>query len=323
MKRVAVIGLGNMGKHHARNYTRLESVELVAVCDLNQELANNTAKKFNCKAYYDYETMLRNEQLDAVSVVVPTSLHKKVALVCIENNLDLLIEKPIAANLEDAQIIIEAAKEKNVVLQVGHVERFNPAVQKLKQIIDAGKLGEVNSIIARRVGAVPVQVRDANVLIDLAVHDIDIIHFLYNEDAHQITGNLGKAVIEKREDYAEIFMKFGKKSGFVQVNWLTPIKIRKLSVTGTKGYAELDYITQELVIYESNYTKEIVDEYGDYVIKFGIPDKTHIGIENEEPLYLELEHFIGCSEKRVVPQVTGEMGKNALRIALEVMKENE
>ncbi len=323
MKRVAVIGLGNMGKHHARNYTRLENVELVAVCDLNQELANNTAKKFNCKAYYDYEAMLRNEKIDAVSIVVPTFLHKKVALACIEYNLDLLIEKPIAANLEDAQVIIEAAKEKNVVLQVGHIERFNPAVQKLKQIIDAGKLGEVNSIIARRVGAVPVQVRDANVLIDLAVHDIDIIHFLYDEDASHITGNIGKAVIEKREDYAEIFMKFGKKSGFVQVNWLTPIKIRKLSVTGTKGYAELDYITQELVIYESNYTKEVVDEYGDYVIKFGIPDKTQIGIENEEPMYLELAHFIDCSEKKIHPQVTGEMGKNALRIALEVMKENE
>ncbi len=317
--RVAVIGLGNMGKHHARNYALIDNIELVAVCDLNHELADATAKKFDCKAYYDYTEMLQKESLQAVSIAVPTSFHKEVALVCIEKNIDVLIEKPIAGTIKDAEEIIAKAKEKNVLLQIGHIERFNPAVQKLKEVIRDGKLGEVSSIIARRVGAVPVQVRDANVIIDLAVHDIDIINYLYESLPETVLGNIGKAMIEKREDYAEIFLKYGKRSGFIQVNWITPIKIRNLSVTGSKGYAELNYITQELVVYESNYTKEMIDEYGDYVIKFGIPNKTQVGVEAVEPLFLELQDFVRCVNTRQTPLVTGEIGLQALQISLEVM----
>jgi len=319
MINVAVIGLGNMGKHHARNYATMLDVRLVAVCDLNQDLANATARKFSCAAYHDYKLMLANEKVEAVSIVVPTKYHKEVALYCIEQRLDILIEKPISATVAEADEIIAKAKEKKVLLQVGHVERFNPAVRRLKEIIKEGKLGEVTSIIARRVGAVPIQVRDANVVVDLAVHDIDIINYLYESKVDHISGNIGKAMIEKREDYAEIFLKYGNRSGFIQVNWITPIKIRNLSVTGSKGYAELNYLTQELVIYESNYTKEITDEYGDYVIKFGVPNKTQIGVEQIEPLFLELTDFMNCVKTRERPLVSGEVGLEALRIALEVM----
>jgi UDP-N-acetylglucosamine 3-dehydrogenase len=319
MIKVAVIGLGNMGKHHARNYSNLENVELVAVCDLNEELARTTAQKFSCKAYVNYLQMLDNERVDAVSVVVPTSLHKLVALECISRGIDILIEKPIAANVEDAEEIIARAKEKGVVLQIGHVERFNPAVQKLKGIIKSGKLGEVSSIIARRVGTVPVQVRDANVVIDLAVHDIDIFNYFYEDIPNEIRGNLGNAIVEEREDHAEIFLKYGKRSGFIQVNWITPVKIRNLTVTGSKGYAELNYITQELLVYESNYSKELIDEYGDYILHQGIPSKIEVGVDNSEPLFLELESFVYSVNTRKLPVVTGEMGLNALRIALEIM----
>ncbi len=321
-KRIAVIGLGNMGKHHARNYTLVHGVELVAVCDLNRTLADTTAAKFGCKAYYDYRQMLDLETIDAVSIVVPTLFHKEVALYCLEKGIDILVEKPIAATVEDAQEIIAKAQENGRILQVGHVERFNPAVQKLKQVIESGKLGEVTSVIARRVGAVPVQVRDANVVIDLAVHDIDVINYIYGGFPENILGNMGKAMVEQREDYAEIFLKYGNRSGYIQVNWITPVKIRNLTVTGSRGYAELNYITQELIVHESNYTKEVVDEYGDYVVKFGVPDKTHIGVEVAEPLLLELDHFVSCVRDRKEPLVTGEMGLQALRVALEVMKNN-
>ena len=319
MIHAAVIGLGNMGKHHARNYAEMTGVSLVAVCDLNEELAMNTAKKFSCRYYTNYLEMLEKEQIQAASIVVTTNYHKDVALACINRGIPVLVEKPIAGTIEDAECIINHAREKKVILQVGHVERFNPAVQKLKEVIRDGKLGEVTSIIARRVGAVPIQVRDANVVIDLAVHDIDIINYLYDSYPEKISGNIGKAMIEKREDYAEIFMLYGRKSGFIQVNWITPVKIRNLTITGSKGYAELNYLTQELIVYESNYTKEIIDEYGDYVIKFGIPDRTQIGVEQAEPLYLELRSFITCVKNGLQPQVTGEMGLQALKIALEVM----
>lgn len=320
MINVAVIGLGNMGKHHARNYADMPDVKLVAVCDLNQELAQTTAKKFSCKAYADYKEMLDREEIKVVSIAVPTKLHKEVALECMERSIDILVEKPIAANIPDAEEMIAKAKEKRCILQVGHIERFNPAVQKLKEVIKEGRLGEVSSIIARRVGTVPIQVRDTNVIIDLAVHDIDIINYLFESQPEKILGNLGKAMVEKKEDYAEIFLKYGKRSGFIQVNWITPIKIRNLSVTGSKGYAELNYLTQELVVYESNYTKEMVDEYGDYVIKFGLPDKIQVGVEQFEPLYLELKSFVNCVRSREQPLVTGEVGLEALKIALEVMQ---
>src|SRR3989338_6439896 len=320
---VAVIGLGNMGKHHARNYAKMNNVKLVAVCDLNEELAKNTAEMFSCRYYTNYEEMLDKEEIQAASVVVPTNFHKETALTCLRRGINILIEKPIAGTVEDAQEIIDTAKEKNLLLQVGHIERFNPAVQKLKEIVNSGKLGELTSIIARRVGTVPVQVRDANVLIDLAVHDIDIINYIYDAYPETVLGNIGKAIIEKREDYAEIFLKYGKRSGFIQVNWITPVKIRNLSVTGSKGYAELNYITQELTIYESNYTKEVLDEYGDTVIKFGLPDKTQVGIEQMEPLYLELKDFIRCVQTKKQPLVNGEVGLQALKIALQVIENDK
>jgi UDP-N-acetylglucosamine 3-dehydrogenase len=323
MIKVAVIGLGNMGKHHARNYFNILSVNLVAVCDLNTKLSTDTAAKFSCNSYSDYKEMIAFEDINAVSIVVPTSFHKEVALYCMENNIDVLIEKPISSNIEDAQEIIAKSKEKNVLLQVGHIERFNPAVQRLKQIIQENKLGDISSIIARRVGAVPAQIRDTNVVVDLAVHDIDIMNYLYEDLPNEVYSNLGTAMIEEREDYAEIFLKYGKKSGFIQVNWITPVKIRNLIVTGSKGYAELNYITQELIIYESNYSKELVDEYGDYVLRFGMPNKIHMGLESLEPLRLELEAFVSCVETRKEPLVTGQVGLNALRIALKVMDKNE
>ncbi len=320
---VAVIGLGNMGKHHARNYFQIHGANLVAVCDLNATLAKTTAEKFNCKAYSNYTEMLNNESIQAVSIAVPTKFHAQVAINCMNKGIDVLVEKPIAPTMQEAQKMILVAKEKERMLQVGHIERFNPAVQKLKALIDMGKLGEVTSIIAKRVGAVPVQVRDVNVIIDLAVHDIDIINYLFGEQPTAMGGNIGKAIVEKREDYADIFLKYKNRTGFIQVNWITPVKIRSLTVTGSRGYAELNYITQELTVYESNFTKEIIDEYGDHVIKFGLPDKTTIGIEHDEPLKLELEHFLESVKTRQTPLVDGVVGMQTLQIALHLLEQSE
>ena len=317
---VAVIGLGNMGKHHARNYHQIENSNLIAVCDLNENLAKLTAQKFNCKAYTTYQEMLDKESIQAVSIAVPTKFHAQVAIDCMKRGIDVLVEKPIAPTINEAENMIQIAKDQNKILQVGHIERFNPAVQKLKALLDIGKLGEVTSIIARRVGAVPIQVRDMNVIIDLAVHDIDIINYLYDKMPTAIGGNIGKAIIEKREDYADIFLKYDNKSGFIQVNWITPIKIRTLSVTGSKGYAELNYITQELTVYESNFTREGEDEYGDHVVKFALADKTIVGVEYDEPLKLELEHFLRSVNSRKTPLVDGIVGLQTLKIALHLLE---
>lgn len=317
--KVAVIGVGIMGKNHARVYSELSECELVAVADLNEENAKETASKFKCNYYTSHKEMLDKESVDAVSIVIPTKNHKEVALDVINKGINLLLEKPIAGNLKDAEEIIKKAKEKKIKLLIGHIERFNPAVIKLKRIIDEGKLGVITSIIARRVGLFPLRIKDANIVIDVSVHDIDIIRYFMGRDPDEVYTSGSKSLNSDREDQVVALLKYGQANGIIQSNWITPIKIRNLSVTGTKGYAELDYITQELTLYESNY-EETYDDYGDFIIKFGKPNKIELGIMNKEPLKAEIEHFLKCASGKEEPLVSGEEGLATLKIALDINK---
>ncbi len=312
--KVAVIGVGNMGKHHVRCYSNIRDVELVAISDINEEIGKSVAARYNCRYYKNYYDMLKKEDINAVSISVPTKLHKKVALDVIKFKKHVLIEKPIASTVKEAKIIIEEAKLAGVKLMVGHIERFNPAVQKLKKIIKNNLLGEIVSIVAKRVGMFPPQIKDNNVIIDLAVHDIDVFNFLLEKQAIEVFSKGRPALTNNREDSAEIFIYYGKTSGFIQVNWITPIKIRTLSVTGTKGYAELNYITQKLELYQSRYTKNI-DNFGEFVIKFGEPVKKEIKINKKEPLMIELKSFVKCIKENTNPPATKEDGLKALLIA--------
>jgi len=316
---VAVVGLGNMGKHHVRNYTAISSANLVAVCDVQQSIVDEFSEQCGCHGYTSLDEMLDSEDIDAVSITAPTKFHYELGKKVLLKGINLLLEKPICDNESDADELIALAEKHNVVLTVGHIERFNPAVLKLKELIDNGALGKVTSIIAKRVGAFPAQIKDANVIIDLAVHDIDIMSYLLDKDPDQIYGNAGRALIDGREDYAEIFLTYGDQNGFIQVNWITPIRIRNLAVTGTKGYAELNYMTQELTLYESNYAQDF-DSFGDYIIKFGTPNKKDITLTKGEPLNLELRHFLDCVIHKKPPLISGSRGKKALGIALEVMR---
>ncbi len=312
---VAVIGTGNMGKNHVRTYSEMPSAKLVAIADISEN-ARQLAEKFGCKYYKNYNEMLGRENLDAVSVCVPTGMHYSVAKDVIAKGVNLLVEKPITRDVGEAEEIVRLAKAAGVKLAIGHIERFNPAVRKLKEIMDAGGLGDVTSIMARRVGLFPPQIKDANVVIDLAVHDIDVCNFLLGRKPDRVLCESGKAIISRREDFADIFMKYGSTNAFIQANWITPVKIRQLNITGTKGYAELNYITQELVLYESNYEKQYAD-FGDFVLKFGEPKKVVVEVEKGEPLRLELEHFIYCIQNNKQPEVNGQEGLGVLKTALE------
>ena len=316
--KVAVIGLGNMGKHHVRNYSELGDAHLVAVCDLQENLTNEFEKKYNCKGYTNLTKMLENERIDAVSITVPTALHYPIAFEVISKKIHVLIEKPICDTVEKAEKLLKLAETNHTIVMIGHIEPFNPAVQKLKEIIDNNELGKVTSLISRRVGAFPAQIKDANVIIDLAVHDIDIFSYILNKQPDTIYGNAGSALINGREDYAEIMLTYGDQNGMMQVNWITPIRIRKLSVTGTKGYAELNYMTQELTVYESNYHEDH-DDFGDFIIKFGNPTEHQIDIEKKEPLKEELNHFLLCIKENKKPLIHGKVGIQALQTALSVM----
>ena len=305
MLRVGVVGVGNMGYHHARVYSELAKegkVELVGVADANFERAKEVAKKFNTIPYGDYRELAK-EELDAVNIAVPTSLHKQVALEFIEKGVNVLIEKPIAESIESAQEIIKAAKANNVILMVGHIERFNPAVLKLKESIQEGLLGEVVSISAKRVGPMAVRIRDVGIIIDLGVHDIDVISFLFGDKVKKVYARAGSVKHPAGvEDHALIMLGFSNgKSGIVETNWLTPHKTRTLTAVGTKGIAYLDYIEQKLVIYNNKWEREAK-------------------VNKREPLRNEIEHFIDCVVNDNTPLISGEDGLHTLKVALKALE---
>lgn len=298
--RVGVIGVGAMGRNHARIYSELSDIELIGVADINQNLATSIAQSYECKTYADYNDLL-SENLDAVSIAVPTTLHKKVALDAIKKRINILIEKPIADTVENADEIMEAAQQKGVKLMIGHVERFNPAIIKLKELIGKGLLGDIISISAKRVGPYNPRVRDVGIILDLGTHDIDIMSYLCSERIKEVYASAG-SVVHSHEDHAIITLNFNNgSSGVIETNWLTPHKIRNLTVIGSKGIAEVDYIQSSLRIFDKEWVRDAK-------------------IEKEEPLKLELLHFIACMQHDKEPLVSGEEGKHALEVALAAME---
>jgi UDP-N-acetylglucosamine 3-dehydrogenase len=179
--RAAVIGVGSMGRNHARVYASIEGIDLVAVSDENQESAEQTGYMYRCNAYTDYREMLAREDLDLVSVAVPTRHHYTVAAEVIDHGVALLIEKPIAATVAEGRELIDRAHRGGVLLTVGHIERFNPAIIALKDCLDSCEIGRVFQVAVRRVGPYPARIIDVGVVVDLATHDMDILNYLIGE----------------------------------------------------------------------------------------------------------------------------------------------
>ena len=313
-----VIGVGNMGRHHARNYHEIPSTNLVAIADTDPEIGQEIAKKFKAHYYSDYQQMLAKEKLDLVTIAVPTKFHKKVALDCVAKKINILIEKPIASTVYEAKEIIHKAKQKGIKFTVGHIERFNPAVIKLKEMIDEGKLGEIVSITALRLSPMPNQIKDANVVIDIGVHDIDIINWLYGKLPEKFSATGGNCLNKTRQDHVEAFMDYGHGSGYFMSNWVTPIKVRKLTVSGSKAYVELNYITQELNFYETNMSL-YTDDFGEFVVRFGENrEKKTISVKNIEPIKAEILAFVKCIKENSRPMVTAREAIEALDIAQKI-----
>ncbi|MCK4781679.1 Gfo/Idh/MocA family oxidoreductase [Candidatus Parcubacteria bacterium] len=313
---VAVIGVGNMGKNHVRAYSEISKVRLVAISDLNEMLGNTLSNEFNVKYYKNYKKMLDVKNPDIVSVCVPTSLHYGIAKECVKMGVNVLLEKPIAMDISDAEKLLKLVEENNIKFLVGHIERYNPVVKKTKEIIERGDLGKITAIIARRVGGFPPQIKDANIAVDLAIHDIDIINYLLDDLPVESLVNKQKNHIKKREDSVEFFLKYKQSSAYIQANWITPVKIRKLNITGSEGYLEMDYINQQIEFYKSNYDKfkETSMDFSDYILRFSAPDKINISVAKKEPLKEEILYFINCVENNI--KIDSRFALEALRIAL-------
>lgn len=322
--RVGVIGAGAMGMSHVRLYSSNNNVDLLAVCDKDEKVREKVSKEYPVKCYEDYK--LIEEELDAVSVCFPTKLHKEVALYFINKGVNVLIEKPIAADIDEAKELILAAKEKKVKLMVGHVERFNPVVMEIKKRIKEGELGRIFNISTFRFSPFPHRVIDVGVTIDLAVHDIDVVQFLNESKIIRAFAETSKKIHASNEDLLNGLLKFENGvTASINANWLTPRKIRELYVTGEKGIFVANYLTQELVFYNNKFTEDDFD-YSKGVLSVIEGDKKEIPVENMEPLKFELEAFIDCIINDGKPMVSGEEALRNLEIAsmlIEAAKKNK
>ena len=295
---VGVIDVGAMGENHVRVYHKIEEANLVAVSDVSERALKKIEKKYGAKGYTEYSELLENPEIEVVSVCVPTTFHHNVVMEAIKNGKHVLVEKPIAFTLEEAEEMIAAAKEAGVLLATGHVERFNPAVQKAKELVDDGVIGDIVSAFAKRVGPLPPRIKDVGVAIDLAIHDLDIMNYLFDEEVTQVYGSMNNILGDcEFEDHAEIMVNFDNEStGIIEVNWLTPYKRRELELTGTAGIISVDYIQQSIEVYG----------------KFA----QDIQIKHEEPLKGELISFLNAVVNGTEPEITGEDGLKALKMVI-------
>ncbi len=294
---VAVVGTGFWGKNHARVYKELSSTELVAICDANAERANSVADQFGVKAYTNSARMLRNEAIEAVSVCTWSTSLAKEALKALNAGKHVLVEKPMATNVKQAERLVDVAEANRLHLTVGFLMRFIPGLQHIREAVANKKLGELVCVTAKRVSQWPERVGDVGVVKDTAIHDVDVMRFVSGEDPIVVYARTGSMRHKKFEDYAQIMLTYEDgKTAFIESNWLTPYKTRTLTVTGSEAIMRLDYITQELWIEDA---KESLQPRFPW----------------QEPLKVELQHFADCVSAKKKPVITAADGVKALQIA--------
>jgi predicted dehydrogenase len=296
--RVGVIGVGIMGSNHARVFSDLPGARLVGVVDPDPKRRERVANAIGCRTFSNIDGLIA-DGVDAVTIAAPTHLHQDIALSCIERGLHVMVEKPIASTVEEGRSIIAAARNAGVTLMVGHVERFNPAVQAIK---DAIRGEAILSIAITRVGPFPPRMSNVGVVIDLAVHDIDLIRWFTDSDIIDVQPQLSSAVAE-REDIA--LLQFRTASGVlahINTNWLTPFKARNVTVA-TRG----KYIMGDLL------TRQVTECFGFQAD--GSYSMRHLSVGHDEPLRAELIAFVDAVRDGSKPAVSGEEAVASLEIA--------
>ena len=306
--RAAVIGLGAMGSNHVRVYGELHGVELVAVADIDDERVGGATRGRTLRGYADYRRLLDEEQLDIVSIAVPTLAHLEVATDVIERGVAALVEKPLAATIDEGRRLRDMAAAAGVPLMAGHVERFNPAVIELKAQLRAGALGRVYQVHARRVGPFPQRVRDVGVVLDLAPHDIDVMRFLLESDVVRVQAETEQRINTDHADMLSGLLRFENGVvGVLDVNWLTPTKIRELSILGEGGMFVVDYLSRELTFFENDEhpRTSVAPDWAARHLKGVSEGPRHVlKVEKREPLRVELEAFARAVREGTPPPVS-------------------
>jgi predicted dehydrogenase len=303
--RVAVIGVGHLGKHHARILSSLPGVELVAVVDTNQARAAEIAAANGTRALFDARELVGH--VDAVTVAVPTELHRDIALPFLTSGVAVLVEKPIARSLAEADQMIEAAADAGAMLAVGQTERFNPALAAARPLITDPRFIEVH-----RLGAFPERSLDIDVVFDLMIHDLDVVLSLVDSDVESLEA-VGVPVITNRVDIANARLRFA--NGCIvnlTASRISRDRVRKIRFFQPSAYVSIDYATQKVEVYR------LVKGSGQAEGKPSI-EGGEIEVPNEEPLKRELADFVEAIAATRAPIVTGEAGRRALALAQEIV----
>ncbi len=296
MVKVGVIGVGYLGQHHARIFADLDDVRMVAVADTDRERADEIAVKYGCKAYADYRKLL--DEVDAVSVVTPTTFHYGVAMDCILAGKDVLIEKPITSTIEEADRLIAASEKTGTLIQVGHLERFNPVVPALYPLLDSPVFIEAERLS-------PFQGRgvDVDITLDLMIHDIDVVLSIMGESVVSDVKAAGSKFITDTIDIAKVWLEFANGAhALLAASRIATGKSRKLTVFQKSSYIVMDYQQMEIKKFFRR---------GDVLVS------DSIFVEKKEPLREELKDFVKCVGNRSRPAVCALKGRNALKIALQ------
>ncbi|MBS7642744.1 MAG: Gfo/Idh/MocA family oxidoreductase [Candidatus Bathyarchaeia archaeon] len=300
--KVALIGCGSWGSNHARVYFELDDLcELTAVCDIDKIRAERIARKYGCKAYTDYKELISECRPEAVSICTPSSTHFEIAYDIVRKGIDTLVEKPMCTSVGDALKLVSEAERMGVVLMPGHIECFNPGVRRIKSMIDEGRLGDILMITAKRVSYWPERVGDVGIVMDTVIHDVYVFRYLLSENPYEVYALAGR-LMHRFEDYVGVILRYGESIiGFIEANWMTPRKVRNLTITGSNAIVSLDYLTQEIV-YENR--DSIVTPIARW----------------DEPLKIELRHFIEASLGKCKLEVTGYDGLEALKICEAILE---
>jgi predicted dehydrogenase len=302
-----------MGRNHLRVISNHSETALAAIADPDPAALEAAVAQTGAKGFDDPLAMIAGAEIDGVVIAAPTTFHVALALAAIERGLSVLVEKPLAANVEDGLAIVNAARKRGVRVQVGHVERYNPAVMEMGRLLRAGWLSTVYAITSRRAGPFPARIRDVGVTVDLGTHDVDMLSWIAGERPVRVYAETAQRIHATHEDLTFGLMHFPSgATGFLDVDWLTPAKRRSLSVVGEEGMFELDYLTQKLTFTSSNV--EMPQMIGGYATTF-TGDVADIPIQNVEPLRAQLDEFVRVLRTGERPYVDGEDGLWAVAIA--------
>jgi len=300
LTRIGVVGTGGWGKNHVRVLNDLQC--LAAICDMNKERAEAFSKTFHVPGYSSLDEMMEKEKLDGVTICTPASTHFAMASKALGAGLHTFVEKPMTTSLKDADMLIETAKSANRALTVGFIERFNPPITALKQMIKEGKMGEPILLEFHRENRRGANISDVGIVKDASVHDIDTACWLFGEVPKVVYARVGMMYAPlEHEDFATILLGFsGQKTAFLVTNWITPNRVRTLSAVFSGGVVDVDFVTQQTSIHEGAATTVSTRPF-------------------QEPLMLELKEFITSIQEHRPALITGKDGLNVIRVAEAVL----